>query len=71
MNTTTNKKFRNVDMAHLALVQERDRTGAICDKLLDAGVSWDSDEYQAARKANSEANAKVVAYSKAKNAEIR
>ena len=63
--------MNNIDKVHFALVTKRNETGAICDKLLDAGVAWESAEYQAASKANSEAYAAVVAYSKAKNAEAR
>ena len=63
--------MNSIDMVHYGLVINRNETGAACDKLLDSGVAWESAEYQAARKANSEATAALVAYSKAKNAEVR
>lgn len=58
------KKMKNVDMVHYGLVLARNETGAVCDKLLDAGVAWESDEYQAARKANHDATAALNAYRK-------
>jgi hypothetical protein len=58
---------RAIDMIHYGLVVARTETGKACDALLDAFVPWDSDEYQAARKANAEAIAALAAYRAMKN----
>jgi len=65
------KKTGNVDLVHLALVMARKATGAACDKLLDAGVAWESKEYQDARNASMIATQALNTYSKAKNSEAR
>lgn len=56
-----------VDQAHLKLVQARKEAQAACDRLLDSGVAWESDEYQAARAASIAASAALDAYNTAKN----